>query len=108
MMMKETHKLLTKKRIQEIIEDFLENCDCEELQSYFKGDYYDHLGDSHGNEEEWIDNDSDDMKFDLIDNYLLQFGYHTLEEEGNVPSKVELIMNYLKMKESIMSMTGKK
>ena len=36
------------------------------------------------------------MKFDLIDNYLLQFGYHTLEEEGNVPGKVELIMNYLK------------
>ena len=89
------NKLLTKKRIQEIIEDFLENCDCKELQSYFKGDYYDYLSESYGNEEEWIDDDSYTMKLGLINNYLLQFGYHTLEEEG-IPDKEELIMNYLK------------
>tara|TARA_R100001163_G_C5027762_1_gene168864 strand:- start:516 stop:806 length:291 start_codon:yes stop_codon:yes gene_type:complete len=94
----ESKKLLTTTRMKEIIEDFLEKCDIEEIQesvgAIYSCDVY--LEESHINEEDWIDDNSDDMKFSLLDNYLLQLGYHTLEEEGNVPNRAELIMNYLK------------
>ena len=95
MMMKETYKLLTIKRMKEIVDDFKKNCGLVKIKES-PYTYDDYLGETHSNEEEWIDDNSYDMKLALLHNYLLEWGYHTLEEEGNVPSRVELIMNYLK------------
>tara|TARA_R100001510_G_scaffold11046_1_gene8546 strand:- start:1329 stop:1610 length:282 start_codon:yes stop_codon:yes gene_type:complete len=91
----ESKKLLTTTRMKEIVDDFKKKCGLVKIKES-PYTYDDYLKEGHSNEEEWIDNDSYDMKFNLIDNYLLEWGYHNLEEEGNVPSRVELIMNYLK------------
>lgn len=89
--------LLTKKRMTEIITDFIDNCDEPMVKNFgFDESFWET---TEGCEETWEDDDSEVMKKSLIDNYLLQFGYHTIEEDyEDSLSKEELIENYFKNK----------
>ena len=91
--MKANAKMITTTRIRKIITHFIDNCECEEIKRFgFDESFWETTYEC---EEEWVDDDSDEMKYSLIDNYLYQFGYHTLEEEDAI-AKEELIINYLK------------
>ena len=80
---------LTKERMTEIITDFVKNCDSKQVKICRSS------ADIDGCEDTWEDNDSEEMKRSLIDNYLLQFGYHTIEEDYHDElSKEELINKY--------------
>ena len=87
-------KLLTTNRMREIITDFIDNCECEEVKSFgFDESFWETTT---GCEDTWEDDDSQRMKTSLIDNYLLQFGYHYIEEKENALSQNELIAKYFK------------
>jgi len=90
-------KLLTTNRMREIITDFIDNCECEVVKnSGFDESFWETTYDC---EETWKDDDSEEMKTNLIDNYLYQFGYHNIakyEEKKNILSKEELIANFFK------------
>ena len=89
-------KLLTTNRMREIITDFIDNCECEEVKRHgFNESFWET---TFGCEDTWEDDDSEEMKTSLIDNYLLQFGYHYIEEKENALSQNELIDNYFKKK----------
>mgnify|MGYP003638438151 FL=1 len=84
-------KLLTKERIRGIIEQFINNCENNDVTRFgFDESFWETTS---WCEEHWEDDDSEEMKRSLLDNYLMQFGYHVLEEEGAL-SKEELIENY--------------
>ncbi len=88
-------KLLTTKRIKVIITDFIQNCKSEEVTRFgFDESFWET---TEGCEEHWDDDDSERMKRSLIDNYLMQFGYHVIEEDDdNALSKEDLINEYFK------------
>jgi len=90
-----TMKLLTQKRMKEIISDFVSKCKSEQVKRFgFDESFWET---TEGCEEHWEDTDSEKMKRSLLDNYLMQFGYHVIEEEDkNALSKEELITEYLK------------
>lgn len=87
---------LTRIRIREIINHFIQHCESKEVQNFgFDESFWDTTA---GCEEEMIDDDSESMKRCIIDNYLYQFGYHVIEDEYRdiytIPSKQELINKY--------------
>jgi len=90
-------KLLTTKRMREIITDFIESCSEQKVKRFgFDESFWET---TNGCEDTWEDTDSKDMKRSLIDNYLLQFGYHTIEQDDEKAlSKQELINEYFKNK----------
>ncbi len=87
--------LLTKKRMKEIITDFINNCNEKKVKTFgFDESFWET---TEGCEEHWEDDDSKEMKSHLIDNYLMQFGYHVIEEDDeNALSKEDLINKYFK------------
>ena len=89
-------KLLTTKKMREIITDFIENCESEEVKTFGFDESFWETTD--GCEEHWEDDDSERMKRSLLDNYLYQFGYHVIEEDEDALSKEELINEYFKNK----------
>ena len=90
-------KLLTKERIRVIITDFINNCESEAVKkSGFDESFWETTS---WCEETWEDDNSQRMIISLIDNYLLQFGYHYIAEEKNALSQEELIMNYVNRKD---------
>ncbi len=90
-------KLLTTKRMREIIGDFIEHCSEQQVKTFgFDESFWET---TEGCEEHWEDDDSKEMKSNLIDNYLMQFGYHVIEEDDeNALSKEDLINEYFKNK----------
>lgn len=88
-------KLLTTKRIKVIITDFIQDCKSEEVKTFgFDESFWET---TEGCEEHWEDDDSERMKRNLLDNYLMQFGYHAIEEDNdNAFSKEDLINEYFK------------
>jgi|TARA_R100000084_G_scaffold98108_1_gene52184 hypothetical protein len=87
-------KRLTTNRMREILTEFIDNCECETVRNFgFDESFWETTSEC---EETWEDDDSIRMKTSLIDNYLLQFGYHVIEEDANELSKKELIDNYIK------------
>jgi len=88
---------LTKERMTEIITDFVKNCDSKQVKLWHKVHRFDESfwETTYRNEDTWEDNNSEEMKRSLIDNYLFQFGYHTVEEDyQDELSKEELINKY--------------
>ena len=84
-------KLLTKERIRGIIEQFINNCENNDVTRFgFDESFWETTS---WCEEHWEDDDSEEKKRSLLDKYLMKFGYHVLEEEGAL-SKEELIENY--------------
>lgn len=85
--------------MREVITDFVDNCKSEQVKLWHKVHGFDESfwETTHECEDTWEDTDSEDMKRSLIDNYLLQFGYHTIEEDyENELRKEELINEYFK------------
>ena len=90
-------EILTTKRMREIITDFIENCSEQQVKRFgFDESFWET---TEGCEEHWEDTYSEDMKRSLIENYLLQFGYHVIEKnDDNALSKEDLINEYFKNK----------
>jgi len=94
--MEET-KLLTTKKMREIITDFIENCSEQKVKRFgFDESFWETTSEW---EETWEDTDSEDMKRRLIENYLYQFGYHAIEQDDEKAlSEQDLINEYFKNK----------
>ena len=86
-------KLLSKKRMRTIITDFVQKCSEPIVKNFGFDESFWETTD--GCEDTWEDDDSEQMKRSLIENYLLQFGYHNVfEDNKNALTEKELIDKY--------------